>query len=141
MRVGPAASDAPASLLRRSLALTYEALLLFGVLWGAGLILTLFERHYDVPVARPVYQLCLLVVAGIYFVSQWSRGQTLPMKTWHLKIVTRTGLPPSAWRAAMRYLAAVGGLGLLGIGFWWAFFDSERQFLHDRIAGTRIIAA
>ncbi|HNL22615.1 MAG TPA: RDD family protein, partial [Rhodocyclaceae bacterium] len=28
---------------------------------------------------------------------------------------------------------------LLGAGFLWALVDSERQFLHDRIAGTRIV--
>jgi uncharacterized RDD family membrane protein YckC len=26
-----------------------------------------------------------------------------------------------------------------GAGFTWAFFDRDRQFLHDRIAGTRIV--
>jgi uncharacterized RDD family membrane protein YckC len=25
-----------------------------------------------------------------------------------------------------------------GVGFLWALFDRDRQFLHDRIAGTRI---
>jgi len=28
-----------------------------------------------------------------------------------------------------------------GIGLIWAFFDRDRQFLHDRLAGTRLVAA
>ena len=28
---------------------------------------------------------------------------------------------------------------LLVVNFLWAFVDPERQFLHDRIAGTRIV--
>jgi hypothetical protein len=26
-----------------------------------------------------------------------------------------------------------------GGGFWWALFDRDGQFLHDRLAGTRIV--
>jgi uncharacterized RDD family membrane protein YckC len=120
-------------------ALVYEALLLFGVLWGAGLVFALVERPFNVSISRPIYQLCLLTVAGTYFVSQWSRGQTLPMKAWRLKLVTRAGRSPGPWQAAIRYLAAVGGLALFGLAFWWAIFDPDRQFLHDRIVGTRIV--
>jgi uncharacterized RDD family membrane protein YckC len=27
----------------------------------------------------------------------------------------------------------------LGAGFVWAWIDRDRQFLHDRLAGTRIV--
>jgi hypothetical protein len=29
----------------------------------------------------------------------------------------------------------------VGLGFWWAFFDREKRFLHDRLAGTYIADA
>jgi uncharacterized RDD family membrane protein YckC len=32
-------------------------------------------------------------------------------------------------------------IGLAGIGILWALFDRDGQFLHDRIADTRIVAA
>ncbi|MBI4203902.1 MAG: RDD family protein, partial [Betaproteobacteria bacterium] len=38
-----------------------------------------------------------------------------------------------------RFLFALGGLVLCGAGFAWALFDRDRQFLHDRLAGTRIV--
>jgi uncharacterized RDD family membrane protein YckC len=124
---------------RRLASLLYEALLLFGVLWLAGFFVVLFEQQFEAPVSRTVYQVFLVIAAGIYFVSQWSRGKTLPMKTWHLKLISGMGGSPSPAQATARYIAALTGVGLFGIAFWWAIFDPERQFLHDRIVGTRIV--
>ena len=39
----------------------------------------------------------------------------------------------------LRYLAAWPSILFFGIGVLWAVFDKDRQFLHDRIAGTRIV--
>ena len=41
----------------------------------------------------------------------------------------------------MAVLAANQGLynGFLAAGLIWALFDRDRQFLHDRLAGTRIV--
>ena len=35
----------------------------------------------------------MFVVLGIYFVWFWSRGQTLAMKTWHIRLVDAQGRP------------------------------------------------
>jgi uncharacterized RDD family membrane protein YckC len=43
-------------------------------------------------------------------------------------------------RATLRYLLAVVSIGS-GIGLIWAIFDPQRQFLHDRLAGSRIVIA
>ena len=42
-------------------------------------------------------------------------------------------------RAVARYLFAVIGIFFFGCGILWALLDRERQFLHDRLAGTRIV--
>jgi len=39
----------------------------------------------------------------------------------------------------LRFCLALAGLALAGAGFWWALFDRDRQFLHDRLLGTRLI--
>jgi uncharacterized RDD family membrane protein YckC len=44
-------------------------------------------------------------------------------------------------RAVHRYVLAVLGLVALGLGFAWALVDRDRQFLHDRLAGTAIVDA
>ncbi len=71
---------------------------------------------------------------------QWVHGgQTLPMKTWCLRVVTQAGAALSVSRAAARYTLALLGAALCGVGFLWALIDRDRQFLHDRIAGTCIV--
>jgi uncharacterized RDD family membrane protein YckC len=130
-----------AGLGKRLLSIIYEALLLFAVLClAAGLYTIVFRLLHVVP-ARPVFQAYLFTVAGCYFMWQWVRGgQTLPMKTWRMRIVDERGRPLTAPRAAARYVLAAAGIALLGAGYWWAFLDRDRQFLHDRLAGTRIVS-
>ena len=139
---GTAATEAPhgAGLARRLIALVYEALLLAAVLIVGSLPFVLLGQALDRTVARPLFQAHLLTLAGAYFVWQWAKGgRTLAMQTWRMRLVTRDGARPD-WRIALRrYLAAVPGVLLFGIGFLWALVDREGLFLHDRLAGTRIV--
>jgi uncharacterized RDD family membrane protein YckC len=135
-----ATSDDPARLGRRLLSLAYEALLLAAVWLAGGFAFTALAGHLEPHLARPALQVVLVLLAGVYFVWQWRLGgQTLPMKTWHIRLVTTTGKPLSLRHALWRFVLAVAGTLLLGIGFLWAFVDPDRQFLHDRLAGTRIV--
>ena len=88
---------------------------------------------------RLLFQAYLFVVLGIYFVWCWSRGRTLPMQTWRMRIVRRDGAPVEVTRAALRYALAWISTMAFGAGFLWAWIDRDRQFLHDRLAGTRIV--
>ena len=125
---------------RRLLSVLYEALLAFAVAFLAGLV---FRGASLVRLAgeeRLLFQIYLFLVLGIYFVACWSRGRrTLPMQTWRMRIVRRDGAPVEAGRAALRYAFAWFSLLALGAGFFWAWIDRDRQFLHDRLAGTRIV--
>jgi uncharacterized RDD family membrane protein YckC len=138
---GGAPPGAPsASLARRALALAYEALLFAALLLAVGLPFVLMTHTADAIVARPLFQLYLIAVAGVYFVWQWRRGgQTLAMKTWRLRVVTRAGTPLNLRQAVSRFVFALAGCALAGAGFLWALVDREGLFLHDRLAGTRII--
>lgn len=140
-----AGSDAPsgtpaASLARCTLSLGYEALLLLALLFAASLPFVMIAHAADSLAARPAFQFFLIAVAGTYFVWQWRRGgQTLAMKTWRIRLVTREGAPLSLRHAAVRFLFAVPGALLLGTGFLWALVDREGLSLHDRLAGTKIV--
>jgi uncharacterized RDD family membrane protein YckC len=61
------------------------------------------------------------------------------MQTWKMRITRLDGQQISARRAVLRYLLAVTGVSLFGSSFVWALFDRDHQFLHDRLAGTRIV--
>lgn len=112
------------------------------------------------PGARAISFAALLALTGAYCAWMWSDGRrTLAMRTWHLAITTHAGAPPGRAQALCRYLAwwigpacAVGmyvllratGLGgwalaLLALNYAWALVDRDRQFLHDRLAGTRLV--
>lgn len=151
--------------LRRRLAcMLYEGVLLFGVL-SASTAVYLAAR----PAVRLAgldstlaMQLWSFLVLGLYFVWFWQRnGQTLAMQTWRIRLIDASGAAPGWKRAALRYLlawswlppaAALGHLlGLVrgpfvavlaaGLTVWilLAFLDRRRQFLHDRLAGTRLV--
>jgi uncharacterized RDD family membrane protein YckC len=129
-----------ASLRRRVASLFYEALLLTAVVWCATLPFAALQSSFALAPVRAVYQLYLAVVAGIYFIGQWTRGgQTLAMKTWHLRLVARDGAAITLSQAALRYVIALVGVACLGAGFLWAFIDRDRRFLHDRVAGTHVV--
>lgn len=123
----------------RLLSLAYEAVLLFGILFVASYLFLGLARDAQSGLPRLLLQVYVLAACGAYFVFCWTRsGQTLPMKTWRIRLVTEQGKPLAVGRAFRRYLLAVPGV-LSGIGVLWALVDRDGQFLHDRMAKTRIV--
>ena len=120
--------------------MVYESLLLGGVIFIAGL---LFLGATDGTLSgwlRPVFQVYLFLVIGLYFAQSWRRGgQTLAMKTWKLRLVGANGDRITLRQAMVRYVCAWPCVALGGIGMFYAPFDRDRQFLHDRLAGTKIV--
>lgn len=131
-----------AGLRRRIASMVYEGLLLAGIL-----ALTFMVPNLILGVlfswSMPGWAMWIhvLLVLGGYFVWYWTRqGQTLAMQTWRLRIVSADdGRSPRASVAWLRYLLCWPSLWLFGIGVMWALVDRDRQFLHDRLAGTRIV--
>jgi uncharacterized RDD family membrane protein YckC len=112
----------------------------------------------DLP-TRVILFCAMFGIAAIYFVWFWTGGRrTLPMKTWRMRLVDSDGAPLHYKTAFVRYLAAwigpalalmtyallrpagLGGIAIvpLALNYLAALVDPDRQFLHDRIAGTRI---
>ena len=82
----------------------------------------------------------VLVMFGAYFIYNWRwSGQTLAMRTWRLRVVTANGRNLSWGRAVLRYALAWPSVLCLGVGVLWAFIDLDNLFLHDRLAGTRVV--
>lgn len=148
---------AAAGLVRRLCSLVYEALLLAAVLFFFGYLLSALLPRASEGLQRKLFQVALFAAGGVYFGWSWSKGRsTLPMKTWRLALQTVAGAPLN-WRDALRryffaWLAPLLALGgYLAWGTWgslaaalpylWALLDHDRQFLHDRLAGTRIVRA
>jgi uncharacterized RDD family membrane protein YckC len=137
--IHPGSSLPLASLRLRLMSLVYEGILLFAVLFVSSYLFLSLARDAQSGLPRALFQIYLLSVCGVYFVFCWTRtGQTLPMKTWRIRVVTEDGRALSVAGALRRYVLAIPGM-LSGISLLWAPFDRERQFLHDRLARTRIV--
>ncbi|MGV3743028.1 MAG: RDD family protein [Burkholderiaceae bacterium] len=152
------------SLKRRITSMLYEGILLFGVIFVAALVFAVLMQQRHALQFRFTLEVVLFLVIGLYFSWCWTHGgQTLPMKTWRIKLVAKGGQPLGLGQAMFRYVLAwmwlLPGLAaawLLDAKGWlsialvfanillWAlasYLDPNRQFLHDRIAGTRLVKA
>lgn len=164
--VTPASSVAPTypNRLRRFACMMYEGVLLFGVVFLAGYAFDTLTQSRDAMMFRHLRQFILFLAIGVYFVLSWHRrGQTLPMKTWNVRLVDTSGQRPGVGRLIARYLLLwpIPLLSMLIIYitarttgylatdllmvftpftlFIWTWFDPQKQFLHDRLLGTRLI--
>ena len=158
-----------ASLARRLGALLYEALLLVAMALIAGFALLPLISPATSPAAAPsvpppfarTMLFCALAgLAALYYTWCWSEGRrTLPQKTWRIRIVGDDSHPIARKTALLRYLAAwIGPAAALAVyaalpatplrrfallvvvfNYAFAFVDREGRFLHDRVAGTRVV--
>lgn len=150
---------------RRFACMMYEFILLFGVIFTASYLFDTLTQSRSGLDLRHGRQIVLFIALGIYFVLCWRLGQTLPMKTWNIRLVDRQGRIPALRTLLLRYIL-IWPLPLLGalavwqtsrytgyastdllivftpfLNFIWTWFDKDQQFLHDRLSGTRLIDA
>jgi uncharacterized RDD family membrane protein YckC len=152
------------SIARRLASMLYEAFVLAAIAFAAGNLFLL--ASVGQPASgwmRFALQLYLLAVFAAYFLWCWLRGgQTLPMRAWRIRLVAPGHARVPARVALLRFayatlfvgsflaclaaafvhrnaLLAFASLALSGIGVGWALVDRDGQFLHDRLAGTRLI--
>jgi uncharacterized RDD family membrane protein YckC len=140
MAPGPGPSSARAGLARRLASLAYESLVMLALLLVGSLLFLLASPNAAATAMRPLFQAYLLAVMALYCTWFWTHGgQTPPMRAWKLRLVRRDGAALT-WRdAGLRLLLALPSVALAGAGLLWALVDRDRQFLHDRLAGTRIV--
>ena len=162
----PTEAGAAPGIARRIFSMLYEATLLFAV---AFIATWLFQFAAGGAVVtgwqRTALQAYLAAVFAAYFLWCWLRGgQTLAMKAWGIRLVVpgKARVPPAiaikrlvlAGAFVGAFCAALLGafmhrnpwiafitLAISGSGIGWALFDRDRQFLYDRLAGTRLVLA
>lgn len=135
------ADEAPVpGIARRLASMLYEGMLVFAVAFAATGIFYLASGGVAATGwLRRMLQVYLLAVFAAYFLWCWLRsGQTLAMQAWRIRLVCpgRARVPPG--RALARFVLALV-LVPSGVSLVWALFDRDRQFLHDRLAGTRLV--
>ena len=156
-----------ASWWRRIASLFYESLHTAVVLLAAAAVFTpMLVWLGHTPLMEWVLRVWLAVVLCAHFGYTWVHGgQTLPMKVWRIRVVDAAGRglrwPQAAWRFLVGLVLWLGlplaGYASLADGrafspslvalssLWslvtvlYAWFDPQKQFLHDRLAGTRLV--
>ncbi len=153
-----------AGLKHRLLCFIYESLLVFGVLFLAFAINSLSAALTSNATleSNHIKQIWFFLVLGAYFVFFWCKGgQTLAMKTWHIKLISPGSERLPLKKAIVRYVLtwmwflpamilntvlglkgwATFGIFLLGMTLWalTTMLNKDRQFLHDSLVGTRLI--
>jgi len=143
--------------------MVYESLLLTAVIMFALFIFLFATQKLQGPVVEYGRQIVFFLATAGYFIHSWTdSGHTLAMKTWRIKLV-RLGYAKVPFRTALlRHVLAWGWFFpalavcylfrltsktevsvalLVGVVAWalTAFLDKDRQFLHDKLAGTRLI--
>jgi uncharacterized RDD family membrane protein YckC len=128
------------SLFKRLACMLYESVLLIAILALATFIfLKIFGAATQSPL-RYFLQFYLWLIAGAYFIYCWMKsGQTLAMQTWRIQLLGHGDQPMPFRQAAIRYVIASFSLLLFGLGFFWAIFDREGLYLHDRFTGGRLV--
>jgi len=156
--------NAAPTVKRRLIAMVYEAFLLLAVEMLAVALWMLVTQNRHGAAFDHGLKLYLFVVTGAYFIHAWTgSGHTLAMKTWRMRLVADGHARVPLRSAVLRYLLAWGwflpalllcaALGIkdkgaiaavlaCGMAAWGlsALFDPERRFLHDRLAGTRVVS-
>ncbi len=135
------ATASPPGLLRRLAALLYDSLLVAALLMLATVPYVMLTDGAAVPHwVRVLFQTYLLAVMFGFFSWFWLHGgQTLGMRAWRLRVVSRDGGPIRPRQALARFGWALPSLLLLGLGLLWVLVDKERLAWHDRLSGTRLV--
>ena len=160
--------DAPPvtpSIKRRIATLPYEGSLLLALIVIAAFPVSGLRGATLSGIPHILFQAYLFCVMAAYFTWFWRHGgQTLAMKTWRFRVVNRHGGELSFATALARFICALLFYGPACVGvvllffparvspiiaMWaflpmvatilWARHDVDQQFLHDRIAGTRLV--
>jgi uncharacterized RDD family membrane protein YckC len=146
-------------------AFVYEGVLLFGVVMVGGYLYSSLTQQRHALQGQAGLQAFLFLLLGIYFTWFWTHGgQTVAMKTWHIRVVDRQGRPLTQGRALARYLLswvwflpALAVVHFNGLRGGWPLaatvlagvlayaalsrLHPERQFWHDAVCGTRLVDA
>jgi uncharacterized RDD family membrane protein YckC len=141
-------------------------LLTTAVVMAAGMLLQILwpGRNEVDPLRRHAEFVFLVGVLFAYFAWCWGRsGQTLAMQTWRVRLDTAAGgragvralvirfvvgfvawaplVPLIVWgrHHASPQLWTLAAAAWTALPYLWSALDRDRQFLHDRLAGTRLV--
>lgn len=141
----------PAPLWRRLAAMAYDSVLVVSI-WMvvAFIVLSFFGIDNartvdgDTVTLDPVYKNVLFAVmmfsAWVFFAWFWTHsGQTLGMQAWRIKVQNRDGSSISVGQTVVRFFAAIPAFLLLGLGYFYMWWDPASETLHDKLSKSVVV--
>lgn len=118
----------------------YDLFLLIALLFLAtALLLPLTSGEAVSPQQALIYRVYLLIISFFFYGWFWTHGgQTLGLRAWKIKVLTRDRKPISWYQAFLRFTTAIVSWGFFGLGFLWILVDKNRRGWHDKLSGTAL---
>lgn len=127
-------------LLRRFVAMFYDAFLLAAVLLVASFVAVAINGGEPIPPGNLLLTAYFVVVAFLFFAWFWIHGgQTLGMRAWRFKVLKDDGQPLTWTDTLKRFLLSIVSLLPFGLGFLWSLLDSDNRAWHDKLSHTRLV--
>ncbi|SFM35694.1 Uncharacterized membrane protein YckC, RDD family [Ectothiorhodospira mobilis] len=153
---------APVGLLRRLGCMAYDGIMVLAVLLLVTLGVSIFGGITPEHPWYPAYVLLVGLSAFLYYGWFWTHGGiSLPMQTWRVRLVSRSGGAVTWLQSLSRFTVALAQwvLVLWGIRLWntgqvpmaagvgavvlaglvWTVLHPQKLMLHDLLSGTRLI--
>ncbi|MFT5083624.1 MAG: putative RDD family membrane protein YckC [Lentisphaeria bacterium] len=139
-----------ASLPRRLMAMVYDSFIVVALSIAYGATATIVMYNFSsidettpyLPMHRGSWfqmgwALCIIV---FYWFFWHTAGQTVGMKTWRLKLISKqTNGNPAHWQCLLRLVLAPISMSFFTLGYLWCLLDKNGAAVHDIVTRTRVV--
>jgi uncharacterized RDD family membrane protein YckC len=145
----------PAGVIIRLVAMVYDGLLVFAVLFAATIPVLILEGNHQrtieneqvvnnleplIGISGWPFQIYVFVIYMSFFCWFWIKnGQTLGMQAWRLEIQDFSGNRISLKQCLVRLFGASISLLCFGAGYWWIWIDNKGLSWHDHLSQSRMV--
>lgn len=130
----------PCGLFRRLMIMVYDGLVVIALLMFVTTLAMLLGMENRTAAKDPIYTAGLVIVWFLYLGWCWRKGgMTLGMRAWRVRIENSEGECPGWGQNLVRFLVSILSATLVGIGFFWSLFRSDRKTWHDLASKTRLL--
>ena len=125
------------SLWRHLIVMSYDLLLLLACLLFATLPIVALNHGQAIHDGNPFFMLYLLSITFLFYGWFWTHGgQTLGMRTWRVRLVSRQGNTISWRQALFRFIAAALAWLPFGLGIVWPYIFRNQLSWPDALSAS-----
>ena len=128
----PVTRYARCGLPRRLMAISYDTVIVLGLLLIATAVASPFDEGGQQAFRDPFFSLYLLSIWFFYLGLCWIYGgMTVGMRAWGIILFADEGYTISWKLCVIRFLTALISTACAGLGLLWSLHDQEKRSWHD----------